>query len=93
MTPEKPTLTAARQALVRYKWHGEWEHVDTAELRDEDFVAIEEFLGAAIARMCQVLGHEWEHDHCGIPSHQYCIYCEAHITARALEAQASEEDQ
>lgn len=24
---------------------------------------------------CSILGHHVEDDHCGIPSHRYCIYC------------------
>lgn len=89
-TTERPTLTAARAALVQFLWSGPWEHVDTNEMSSDDFALIETGIEDVIARMCSVVGHEWEHDQCGIPSHQFCLYCRTPITARALEAQKAE---
>lgn len=30
---------------------------------------------AVLGILCDEYGHEIEHDHCGIPSHQYCVWC------------------
>jgi hypothetical protein len=59
-------------------------------MTSDDFALIETGLEDVIARMCGVLGHEWEHDQCSIPSHQFCLYCRTPITARAVEAQKAE---
>lgn len=26
-------------------------------------------------KLCELLGHQIEDDHCGIPSHRYCTWC------------------
>lgn len=84
---ERPTLTAARAAMGKFLWSGPWGDIDPNEMSSDDFALIEAGIEDVIARMCGVLGHEWEHDQCGKPSHQYCVHCRTSITARALEAQ------
>lgn len=87
---KRPTLTAAREELARYMWSGPWEALDLDEVTNEQFSIIEVSLEDVIAKMCGVLGHQWEHDQCGIPSHQYCLYCHTSITGRALLVQEKE---
>ena len=36
---------------------------------------VEEMLTAVRNILCREYGHDIEHDHCGIPSHQHCIWC------------------
>ena len=81
----RPTLTAVRQGLAAFMWTGPWAKVNVDEMNSDEYCLIETRLEDAIAETCKVLGHEWENDQCGIPTHRFCLYCQAPITARALE--------
>jgi len=81
---DKPTLLAAREELFKF-YMGTWDdQIDSDEMIDEDFALIDTAIADTISKMCKILGHRWEDDHCGIPAHKFCWYCHTPITARAL---------
>ena len=60
-----------------------WDFLGGEECDIETFSRIDGALDGAMMVMCEQLGHEPVPDQCGIPEHDYCMWCQYPTPGRA----------
>jgi len=77
----------------RPKWAKAIKNFVTDEVIDEkynypmdgsDDEILDRIAGAVLAALWAEYGHEFVHDHCGIPEHRFCIHCDQRATSLGL---------
>lgn len=90
MTTPDPTVLAAREALWRWWAFAEFENINLDAISDQQYEDIEQGIEAALTALCDASEHTYVYDGCGIPEHQFCVYCKNLIPDEVLAAQREE---
>lgn len=79
-----------RSLRTRIKvWEGDWIADTTPPSKDKPWRwAVLQFVSdrmqdPLVSLCCWFIGHQPEMDHCGIPEHDYCIYCQESTPGQA----------
>jgi hypothetical protein len=54
---------------------GIWDDADLLALPQDRQDAVEEACKQLDKALCEIIGHEPTRDHCGIPEHDFCLWC------------------
>lgn len=64
-----------RRQIALLTGDGIWDDPDLLALPQPQQDAVEEACERLAVALCEVIGHEVERDQCGIPDHDFCLWC------------------
>jgi hypothetical protein len=72
-----------RWELMKLSEDGIWEDTDLLALPSDQQDKVCEILERAARELCDVTGHAPERDQCGIPEHDFCMWCQTRLPGAA----------
>lgn len=78
-----------RARLMRELGDTIWDDPDLIALPQADQDKIENLADEFGRAVCAVVGHQPTQDHCGIPDHDHCLWCQARTPGQAERASAT----